>query len=47
MGAERLGQPLTSTNDEKQEEARAFILADRRNRISIRHQSRYGLCFIA
>jgi len=47
MGAERLGQPLTSTNNEKQEEARAFILTDRGNRITTRRQSRYDLCFIA
>ena len=47
MGAERLGQPLASTSVEKQEEARAFILADRRNCITTRHQLRCGLCFIA
>jgi len=47
MGAKCLGQLLTSTSDEKHEEARAFILADRRNRITTRRQSRYGLCFIA
>jgi hypothetical protein len=30
MDSERSGQPSTSTTDEKQEEARAIILADRR-----------------
>lgn len=28
MDAERSGRPSTSTNDEKQEEAKAIILAD-------------------
>jgi hypothetical protein len=30
MDAERLGQPSTSTSDEKLEEARAIVLTDRR-----------------
>jgi hypothetical protein len=51
MDAERSGRPSTSTTDEKQEEAKAIILADelynRRNRVTTSHQSRYGLFFSA
>ena len=38
--AERSGRPSTATENDKQEEAIAIILADRRNRITTRCQSR-------
>jgi hypothetical protein len=40
-------RPSTSTTGDKQKEARAIILANRRNHITTRHQSRFGLFFIA
>ena len=52
MDAEHSGRPSTSTTDEKLEEARAIILTDRRvanrrNRVTTGHQSRYRLLFSA